>query len=186
MSRNYHKSIVTQTSLSLFRFNRKIGFNTASKSLCTHVQLSCFCALCRNHQKCATTNDEKVTLFLCVTTFKTNVTIAYDLRLLKHSPLSTSSVIESEIGLGRLIPISLLALTRNWYVAPGVRSSISVLFPATNGTAACHTLTPVSLYSTVYAVISLPPSNLGGSQCNTSDDEVISLTQGFEGGSGTP
>ena len=124
--------------------------------------------------------------FLCVNTFKTNVTLAYDLRLLKHSPLSTSSVIESEIGLGRLIPISLLALTRNWYVAPGVRSSISVLFPATNGTAACHTLTPVSLYSTVYAVISLPPSNLGGSQCNTSDDEVISLTQGFEGGSGTP
>lgn len=65
MSRNYHKSIVTQTSLSLFRFNRKIGFNTASKSLCIHVQLSCFCALCRNHQKCATTNlMEKLRFFV--------------------------------------------------------------------------------------------------------------------------
>ena len=65
MSRNYHKSILTQTSLSLFRFNRKIGFNTASKSLCIHVQLSCFCAPCRNHQKCATTNlMEKLRLFV--------------------------------------------------------------------------------------------------------------------------
>ena len=71
-------------------------------------------------------------------------------------------------------------------MAPGVKSSITVLVPATNGTAACHTLTPVSLYSTVKAVIGFPPSSSGSSQSKTSDEDVISLTHGFGGGSGTP
>ena len=63
-------------------------------------------------------------------------------------PLSKSSVIESDMGLCLLMPISLLALTRNWYVAPGVRSSMNAVFPATNGTAGIHMVTPVSLNST--------------------------------------
>lgn len=93
---------------------------------------------------------------------------------------------ESEGGLGLLIPISLLALTRNWYVAPGVKSSMLVDEPATNGTAACHTLTPVSLYSTVYAVIVLLPSCSDSPHSRTRDEDDTLTAYGFDGGSGTP
>lgn len=101
-----------------------------------------------------------------------------------YSPLPTSRVIDSVGGLGLLIPTTLFALTRNWYTEPGVRSSTTVDVVDTNGTGACQWLTPVSLHSTVYAVIALLPSLAGGFHFTMTDEDVISVTIGFEGDEG--
>lgn len=54
----------------------------------------------------------------------------------------------------------------------------------TKGTGACQWLTPVSLHSTVYAVIGLLPSLSGACHFTMTDEEVISVIVGLEGDDG--
>ncbi len=96
-------------------------------------------------------------------------------------PVCKSMVIESDASLASLMPISLFALTLNWYVLPGTRSSITVVVFITTPAAMCHNETQVSLYSIVYAVIGIRSKVSGGSHARTTDVEVIAVMHGLDG-----